>query len=71
MFEIIKDKLYINRNRSSMQSFRGLMSNGDCYASKRPRLDDHDELLKIRQQVGVFRFHDQVYPYQIDTTNRQ
>lgn len=39
------------QNRSSMQSFRGLTSNGDCYRSKRPRRDDHEELLKIRRQV--------------------
>jgi len=36
-----------------LQSFGGLTSNGDCsYGSKRPRLDDHVELLKIRRQVN-------------------
>ncbi|XP_027850182.2 NGFI-A-binding protein homolog isoform X1 [Aphis gossypii] len=52
--QVVRDSGYHyskGHSKSSMQSFRGLTSNGDCsYGSKRPRLDDHDELFKIRRQ---------------------
>ncbi|XP_025409108.1 NGFI-A-binding protein homolog [Sipha flava] len=61
--QVVRDSGYHyskGHSKSSMQSFRGLMSNGDCYASKRPRLDDHDELLKIRQQERLEQITDEL-----------
>ncbi|XP_060869249.1 NGFI-A-binding protein homolog [Metopolophium dirhodum] len=63
--QVVRDSGYHyskGHSKSSMlQSFGGLTSNGDCsYGSKRPRLDDHVELLKIRRQERLDQIADEL-----------
>ncbi|VVC32391.1 Nab, N-terminal,NAB co-repressor, domain [Cinara cedri] len=61
--QVVRDSGYHyskGHSKSSVQNFRGLNSNGDCYRSKRPRIDDHDELLKIRRQERLEQITDEL-----------
>lgn len=61
--QVVRDSGYHyskGHSKSIMQSFRGLTANGECYRSKRLRLDDQDELLKIRRQERLEQITDEL-----------
>ncbi|XP_050421589.1 NGFI-A-binding protein homolog isoform X2 [Adelges cooleyi] len=61
--QVVRDSGYHyskGHSKSSVQSFRAMSSNGDCYGSKRQRLDDHDELQKIRRQERLEQIADEL-----------